>query len=152
MWVSEQTISCQESKVLDALQYDLASPCVVQCGMLWFSAPKRHNSAHFDPKGAQQKFQFFQGQESEHLRVKIWKKRDKVSRHYMRQRLCESAEIGVNLRNQSNVREPRRKHDDPFSKRLDSFFVPRTVQVWREPGLKPVIIRVGRCEGKNEDP
>ena len=28
--VSELTISCQEAKVLEAFQYDLANPCVVQ--------------------------------------------------------------------------------------------------------------------------
>ena len=30
VWVSEPTISCQEAKVLEALQYDLANPCIVQ--------------------------------------------------------------------------------------------------------------------------
>ena len=30
VWVSELTISLQEAKVLEALQYDLANPCIVQ--------------------------------------------------------------------------------------------------------------------------
>ena len=30
VWVSELTISCQEAKVLEALQCDLANPCTVQ--------------------------------------------------------------------------------------------------------------------------
>ena len=33
-WVSELTISCQEVKVLEALQYDLANPCTVQWRMV----------------------------------------------------------------------------------------------------------------------
>ena len=57
---------------------------------------------------------------------------------------CESAEFWANLRNQSNVREPRRKHDDPFSKRLDFSSCLAQQKVWRGPGLKPVIIPVGK--------
>ena len=38
VWVSELTISCEAAKVLEALQYDLANPCIVQWGVLWFSA------------------------------------------------------------------------------------------------------------------
>ena len=38
-WVSELTISCEEAKVLEAQQYDLANRCIVQWRMLWFSAP-----------------------------------------------------------------------------------------------------------------
>ena len=38
VWVSEVTISCQEAKALEAPQYDFANPCIVQWGMLWFSA------------------------------------------------------------------------------------------------------------------
>ena len=30
VWVSELTISCQETKVLEALQYYSANPCIVQ--------------------------------------------------------------------------------------------------------------------------
>ena len=41
--VSERTISCQEAKVLEALQYDLGNPCIVQWSMLWFSAPTNLN-------------------------------------------------------------------------------------------------------------
>ena len=44
MCVSELTISCEEAKVLEALQYDLANPCIVQWGMLWFSAPTSPNN------------------------------------------------------------------------------------------------------------
>ena len=44
MWVSEHTISCEEAKVLEARQYDLANPCIVQWGMLWFSAPASLNN------------------------------------------------------------------------------------------------------------
>ena len=40
----EQTISLQEAKVLEALQYDLETPCMVQWGMLWFSAPTSLNN------------------------------------------------------------------------------------------------------------
>ena len=43
VWVSELTISCQETKVLEALQYDLANPCIVHWCMLWFSAPTNLN-------------------------------------------------------------------------------------------------------------
>ena len=39
VWVSEQTITLQEAKVLEALQYDFEVPCVVQWKILWFSAP-----------------------------------------------------------------------------------------------------------------
>ena len=41
--VSELTNSCEEAKVLEALQYDLAKPCTVQWCMLWFSAPTNLN-------------------------------------------------------------------------------------------------------------
>ena len=30
VWVSEQTLSLQKAKVLEALQYDLELPCMVQ--------------------------------------------------------------------------------------------------------------------------
>ena len=43
VWVPELTISCQEAKILEALQYDLANPCMVQWSMLWFSAPTNLN-------------------------------------------------------------------------------------------------------------
>ena len=43
VWVSELTIFCQEAKVLAALQYDSANPCLVQWSMLWFSAPANLN-------------------------------------------------------------------------------------------------------------
>ena len=42
--VSEQTISLQEAKVLEALQYDLGIPCMVQWCMSWFSAPTSLNN------------------------------------------------------------------------------------------------------------
>ena len=44
VWVSELTISCQKAKVLEALQYDFANPCMVQWCMLWFSAPTSLNN------------------------------------------------------------------------------------------------------------
>ena len=44
VWVSELTISCQKAKVLEALQYDFANPCMVQWGMLWFSVPTSLNN------------------------------------------------------------------------------------------------------------
>ena len=47
VWVSELTISCLESKVLEALQYDLTNPCIVQWGLLWFSAPTSLNNGIF---------------------------------------------------------------------------------------------------------
>ena len=37
--MSELTISLQEAKVLEAPQYDLPNPCIVQWRVLWFSAP-----------------------------------------------------------------------------------------------------------------
>ena len=37
VWVPEQTISLEEAKVLEALQYDREIPCQVQWEMLWFS-------------------------------------------------------------------------------------------------------------------
>ena len=43
VWVSELTISCQGAQILEALQYHLAEPCMVQWGMLWFSAPTNLN-------------------------------------------------------------------------------------------------------------
>ena len=36
VWVSELTISCQEAKVLEALQYDLSNPCLVQ--WVWYGS------------------------------------------------------------------------------------------------------------------
>ena len=45
VWVSELATSCQEAKVLDALQYDLANTCIVQRGMLWLSAPPTLDTA-----------------------------------------------------------------------------------------------------------
>ena len=33
VWLSEQTMSSQEAKVLEALQYDLEIPCIVQWRM-----------------------------------------------------------------------------------------------------------------------
>ena len=42
-WVSELTISMQEEEVLVALNYGIDAPCVVQLGLLWFSAPSRQN-------------------------------------------------------------------------------------------------------------
>ena len=44
VWVSEQTTSLQEAKVLEALQYDFEIPCIVQWEMLWFSAPTSLNN------------------------------------------------------------------------------------------------------------
>ena len=44
VWVSEQTISLQKAKVLEALQYDLGITCSVQWEMLWFSAPTSLNN------------------------------------------------------------------------------------------------------------
>ena len=38
VWVSEQTLSLQETKVLEALRYDLEVPCIVRRGMLRFFA------------------------------------------------------------------------------------------------------------------
>ena len=43
VWVSELSISCQEVKVLEALQYHLAHPCLVQWSKLWFSASTSPN-------------------------------------------------------------------------------------------------------------
>ena len=43
VWVSELTISCQEAKVLEALQNDLANPCTAQWEMLRLSVPASLN-------------------------------------------------------------------------------------------------------------
>ena len=43
VWVDGLTISCQETKVLEVLDYDIEVPCVVQWSMLWFSSPTRLN-------------------------------------------------------------------------------------------------------------
>ena len=48
VWVSEQTLSLQETKVLEALRYDLEVPCIVWRGMLWFSAPTNLNDDLLD--------------------------------------------------------------------------------------------------------
>ena len=47
-WVSEVTVSCQEAKVLEALQYDIESPCIVQWAMLRYSAPTRLNNSYLN--------------------------------------------------------------------------------------------------------
>ena len=44
VWVSELTISLQEAKVLEALQYDLEIPRIVQWEMLWFTASTSLNN------------------------------------------------------------------------------------------------------------
>ena len=44
VWVSEQAISLQEAKFLEALQRDLEIQCIVQCCMLWFFAPTSLNN------------------------------------------------------------------------------------------------------------
>ena len=41
-WVSELTISCQEAKVLEALQ-NFANTCIVQWSVMMFSAPTNLN-------------------------------------------------------------------------------------------------------------
>ena len=43
VWVSEPTISCDDAIVLEALQHDIADPCIVRWSMLWFSAPTNFN-------------------------------------------------------------------------------------------------------------
>ena len=40
-----QSVSLQEAKILEALQYDMEIPCIVQWGTLWFSAPTSLNNA-----------------------------------------------------------------------------------------------------------
>ena len=47
VWVSELTMSCREAKVLEPLQYNIANPCIVQSGMLWFSTPTSLNNGLF---------------------------------------------------------------------------------------------------------
>ena len=47
VWVSELTMSCREAKVLEPLQYNIANPCIVQSGMLWFSTPTSLNNGFF---------------------------------------------------------------------------------------------------------
>ena len=46
--VSELTISCREAKVLEALQYNLANPCMVQWGMLWVLGTNKSQSEIFE--------------------------------------------------------------------------------------------------------
>ena len=50
-WVSEHTISMQEEEILEGLDFGIDVPCVVQWGMLWFSAPSRQNQ-RFEGNGA----------------------------------------------------------------------------------------------------
>ena len=50
-WVSELTISRMEEHALVDLEYDIDIPCVVQWGLLWFSASSRLNR-NFDANGA----------------------------------------------------------------------------------------------------
>ena len=56
VWVSELTISCQERKVLKTLQYDLADLCIVQWGMLWFSAPTNLNRRFLNDRVIREKY------------------------------------------------------------------------------------------------
>ena len=42
-WVSELTIIMQENGILVALKYEIDVPCVVRCGLLWFSSLSRLN-------------------------------------------------------------------------------------------------------------
>ena len=42
-WVSELTISIQETEVLVALNHDIEVPCIVQWRMLWFTSPTSLN-------------------------------------------------------------------------------------------------------------
>ena len=48
VWVDEQTISCQEAKVLEASDFDIEVPCVVQWSTLWFSSPTNLNWRFLD--------------------------------------------------------------------------------------------------------
>ena len=47
VWVHELTLSCQEAKVLEPLDYDIEVPCLVQWGMLW-SSPTSLNRSFFN--------------------------------------------------------------------------------------------------------
>ena len=44
VWLSVESVILQEANTLEAMQYDLGIPCVVQWGMLWFSAPTSLNN------------------------------------------------------------------------------------------------------------
>ena len=47
-WVSELTISMQETENLVGLKYEIDVPCVVQWRLLWFSSPSRLNQRFAD--------------------------------------------------------------------------------------------------------
>ena len=40
-WVTEHNVILKENENLEALNYDLDVPCVIQWGLLWFSSPSR---------------------------------------------------------------------------------------------------------------
>ena len=42
--LSDETLILQEAKTLEALNYDLDVPCVVQWAVLWFAAPSSLNN------------------------------------------------------------------------------------------------------------
>ena len=44
-WISEYSLVMQENKILEALNYDIDVPCVVQWKKLWYSAPTSLNIA-----------------------------------------------------------------------------------------------------------
>ena len=42
-WVSELSVAFRKRKVRKLWNYDFDIPCIVQCGMLWFSSPTSLN-------------------------------------------------------------------------------------------------------------
>ena len=50
------TTACQEAKVLEALQYDIESPCIVHRAMHWFSAPTRRNNSYLNDEVIVEKY------------------------------------------------------------------------------------------------
>ena len=40
-WITEFSLTVQETFILEAVNYDIDIPCIVQSEMLWFSAPKK---------------------------------------------------------------------------------------------------------------
>ena len=42
-WVTELNVILKESEILEALNYDLDVPCVIQWRLLWFSSTSRLN-------------------------------------------------------------------------------------------------------------
>ena len=52
VWITEFTLVIQENTILELLGYDIKALCVLQCCLLWFSAPTAANVALGGPQSA----------------------------------------------------------------------------------------------------